>query len=93
MSDNIYRSTDRGRTWTEVFVADETLVSVAFLDARHGVAAGEAGLVVETLDGGRTWSVIDVSGAELRDVAIRDSESLLIAGEDGTVIAGVPPLE
>ena len=65
----VFRSTDRGRTWT---VADTPvragssssgIFSVAFVDARHGVAVGgdyqRAKLLTENValtdDGGVTW--------------------------------------
>jgi len=65
----VFRSTDRGRTWT---VADTPIhagnsasgiFSVAFRDARHGVVAGGDYTMPKTLvdnvaltsDGGRTW--------------------------------------
>ena len=68
-SSRVFRSTDRGRTWT----AHETPVmagtpssgifSLAFRDADHGVAVGgdykepgrAANVVALTSDGGRTW--------------------------------------
>lgn len=67
----VFRSTDRGRTWT---VADTPvhagapsagIFSVAFRDARHGVAAGgdyrtpreRTDNVAITADGGRTWTL------------------------------------
>ncbi len=65
----VFRSADRGRTWTvadapvDAGGASAGLFSIAFRDARHGVAVGgdyrkpneRTRNVVVTEDGGRTW--------------------------------------
>lgn len=65
----VFRSTNRGRTWTVADVpvqagdASTGLFSVAFRDARHGVAVGgdyrrpnePTANVAVTYDGGRSW--------------------------------------
>src|SRR5436190_10040560 len=45
-------TTDAGRSWTVVSV-DSQVTSVAFVDALHGWAAGNA--FFHTTDGGQTW--------------------------------------
>ncbi|HEV2130978.1 MAG TPA: hypothetical protein VGR27_07745 [Longimicrobiaceae bacterium] len=69
----IFRSTDRGRTWTaaetplRAGAASSGIFSLAFWDARNGVAVGgdyteraEARQnVARTMDGGRTWTRIE----------------------------------
>lgn len=66
----VFRSTDRGRTWTVAETpmaagnASSGIFSLVFLDGRHGVAVGgdyqkpaQVGTnVVLTADGGRTWT-------------------------------------
>ena len=73
----VFRSTDRGRTWT---VAETPLragspsagiFSLAFWDADHGVAVGgdykqpeeAGGTVARSSDGGRTWIPVPGIGA------------------------------
>ena len=68
----VFRSTDRGRTWSAAPVpirsgtASSGVFSVAFRDASHGVAVGgdyklpdeAAGTAAITRDGGRTWRAV-----------------------------------
>jgi photosystem II stability/assembly factor-like uncharacterized protein len=69
----VFRSTDRGRTWTvapaPVMSGNPSsgIFSLAFSDARHGVAVGgdyskardaSAPVVARTTDGGRTWTPV-----------------------------------
>ncbi|MCA9239974.1 MAG: hypothetical protein KDA37_07235, partial [Planctomycetales bacterium] len=42
-------------TLTETFAADATLRAVSFVDARHGWAVGDRGVILATRDGGRRW--------------------------------------
>jgi len=67
----VYRSTDRGRTWTvhdtpiRAGNPSSGIFSLAFQDSEHGVAVGgdykqpdQSGrFVASTTDGGRTWTV------------------------------------
>jgi photosystem II stability/assembly factor-like uncharacterized protein len=69
-SARVFRSTDRGRTWTvststiKAGIPSAGIFSLAFRDDRHGVAVGgdfktvddSTGNVATTDDGGRTWN-------------------------------------
>lgn len=65
----IYRTTDRGATWTRQY-SDETkgafLDAMTFFDSRHGLALGDPMdgrfVVLETSDGGQSWSRIAAAG-------------------------------
>lgn len=65
----IYRTTDRGKTWT-VRYRDASkgafLDALAFFDSRHGLAVGDPVeghfVFLQTVDGGSTWSRVDTSG-------------------------------
>ncbi|MDR3636696.1 MAG: hypothetical protein P4L84_23030 [Isosphaeraceae bacterium] len=96
----VFRSTDRGRTWT----AHETLVragtpsagifSLAFRDAEHGVAVGgdykradEGGATAaRTDDGGRTWTL-----AKGRQPAGYRSAAAFVPGTTTPVLLAVGP--
>ena len=72
----VFRSTDRGRTWTAhdtpIAAGGPTLgiFSLAFRDAAHGVAVGGAydqpdrkdRVAARTDDGGKTWAIADAPG-------------------------------
>ncbi len=67
----VYHSSDAGRTWSVVSTPiradadDAGIFSVAFADARHGIAVGGSyrkfnettGVIAVTADGGATWTV------------------------------------
>lgn len=89
----ILRSADDGATWSESTApAGQTLYTVAFADALHGLSAGDSGNLLGTDDGGTTWSVLD-SGTTLDLVdAHYDNGVVRIAGgnvdgNDGIVLA------
>jgi photosystem II stability/assembly factor-like uncharacterized protein len=65
-------------------------VDVAFANARHGIAVGDAGLVLETLNGGVTWSDTRESSLTLSTVTFRDEESALAGGRSGSLFLGTP---
>jgi photosystem II stability/assembly factor-like uncharacterized protein len=74
----VFRSSDRGRSWSvsptplSSGVKSAGIFSLAFSDARHGIAVGGdyqdphtlARTVAVTIDGGKTWSI--PGGAALR---------------------------
>jgi photosystem II stability/assembly factor-like uncharacterized protein len=67
----VYNTPDRGRSWTVVSAplrndtASSGIFSLAFSDAKHGIAVGgdyskaadTTGNIAVTVDGGRTWSM------------------------------------
>ena len=54
----ILSSADKGATWQEKTMGvDAMLVSVQFVDAKHGFITGEFGIVYSTADGGANWVV------------------------------------
>jgi photosystem II stability/assembly factor-like uncharacterized protein len=89
----IYRTTDQGLTWESVLDsgADE-LYAVEFLDASHGIAVGDDGLMFETLDGGLTWDQVEVVGQPLLGMT-RKGGGIIMVGESGVVIEGSYPDE
>jgi photosystem II stability/assembly factor-like uncharacterized protein len=48
----LWRSDDRGKTWSKV--GSVPVGTVSFVDEEHGFGAGD-GVLFETFDGGRTW--------------------------------------
>ncbi len=64
-TNNVYLTSDRGKTWTEVNVTmGATLTDMHFVDENIGYISGGsviAGNLFKTTDGGQTWSEIDFS--------------------------------
>ena len=99
-SARVFRSTDRGRTWTVANIpiragnASSGVFSLAFRDAENGLAVGgdykladdpTANLAI-TSDGGRTWS----AAAESRPSGFRSAVAFMPVGGGSTVLAVGP---
>ena len=68
----IFRSTDRGVSWTTVHRSYEP-ARIFFCDALHGWVAGDHGRVARTTDGGSSWTdhyVVVPRRAPLRDASL-----------------------
>ena len=55
----ILKSTDEGKTWTQVFSApaeQKPLMDILFINANSGFAVGAYGSFYETSDAGKTWT-------------------------------------
>jgi photosystem II stability/assembly factor-like uncharacterized protein len=82
----IYHTTDGGATWTTQFVNPDTtgfFDAIAFWDARHGIALGDAVrgrfVILETADGGAHWTKRAGPAALPGEGAFAASGSCLIA--------------
>src|SRR6185503_663051 len=98
----VFRSTDRGRTWsvaeTPVHAGNSSsgIFSVAFRDARHGVAVGgdyqqpkgAVPNVALTDDGGRTWRVAKgaLPGIYMSGVSFAGRSRAVAVGLAGTAV-------
>ncbi len=62
-NDRIYRTTDGGETWESLLEEriDPAfgLLSIDFVDEKHGIAGGRDGKILRTNDGGQNWIVDD----------------------------------
>lgn len=62
----IFHSPDGGRSWTPLATPVATpLRSLTFVDAQHGYAVGDLGIILATRDGGRHWEVAREGGRRL----------------------------
>lgn len=64
---------------------DPHLFSVALYDSEHGIAAGQAGLIVTTEDGGVTWKESSRWETDLYGVSVYNG-SAVISGDLGSVL-------
>jgi len=94
LSGNLFRSTDSGLTWSQVFTSPGPspgyLGSVApvFADAQSGYFGYGPGFVIKTGDGGATWTQISSgSGQSLNDIDRFPNGDLIAVGESGTLLA------
>lgn len=99
----VLRTDDYGATWTSApvpVVAGEAkgLASVAFRDARHGVALGGdigapdafADAVAHTVDGGRTWTAggrLPFPGAAYGAAYVPGTDALVAVGPGGVALS------
>ncbi len=55
----IYKTTDGGNTWDEIYNPSETIYDIYFISSLTGWAVGWNGLIIKTTDGGDTWETLD----------------------------------
>ena len=76
-----------GWCWQSTSVTGNRLNAVAFVDASHGWAVGDAGTVVLSVDGGAHWQVaMRQTRASLLSVAFRDALLGWVMADDGSVL-------
>lgn len=84
LSGRVYRTTDSGKSWTEVYTdTTQNLRSVGFLNnGRTGFICGPIGGLLKTSDSGQTWAFLGGadSGTVPVDVAVREDGVILLAG-------------
>ena len=84
----IYKSTDGGSTWTNVFThtisgITTDLLAVDFASETHGWAVGANSYALRTTDGGLTWTVQTprgLPGLSLTDVYAVDGDTAYVCG-------------
>ncbi len=83
----VYRTSDRGKTWTPVYYGKTSVNGVAFNGAGTGVAVGDNGLLLISQDGGATWqpSESGVDG-ELAFVGKLNDGRFMAGGDSGIVL-------
>jgi photosystem II stability/assembly factor-like uncharacterized protein len=82
----ILRTGDGGRHWTVHRTATGGTISLAFADAKHGIAVPWLRPVVfRTADGGRTWSTVTFSAprAQATAVSMQDAQHAVLVGSTG----------
>ncbi len=52
----VEKTTDAGKTWSEVSLTTKTLKAIYFLDSQNGWIAGSDGTLLHTTDGGANWT-------------------------------------
>ncbi len=84
----VLHTTDGGKSWKrQVNSAGKLLFSLRAVDARHLLATGVEGNLVETRDGGQTWETVDAGVEEhLLDVW-PVGDGYYVVGRDGVVLA------
>ncbi len=84
----IYRSTDRGLTWTQTFSAPVGLRSISFCDSSNGIVVGGTityQKIYKTSDSGLTWQQTSSTSDYLKKLYFYNLESLFAVGSDYSV--------
>ncbi len=92
-SSRIYRTTDAGLSWTEVYRVSEAagfFDCMSFWDGQTGIVFSDAPdsdfMLMKTVDGGDTWSRVDpdaLEDAHANEGAFASSGTCLVTGADG----------
>lgn len=77
----IYKSTDNGKTWSNIGFQQTTNPSYAVKAGRNGVvmAKNQSGGIIRSLDNGLSWATSGLSGQEVVSMAV-DSSGYFLAG-------------
>lgn len=88
----VMKSEDGGLNWSaiagEPSEAGSSLMSVAFRDDVHGVAAGLSGTLLATDDGGQSWQRVPAFTREHLYSVVWDEERWLAVGDKGLMVTG-----
>lgn len=85
----VMRSRDGGAHWEAAeSPSKSSLMSVAFRDARHGVAVGLSGTVLETADGGASWRLVPPQTREHLNHVRWDGAAWVAVGDKGVRVVG-----
>jgi photosystem II stability/assembly factor-like uncharacterized protein len=55
----IFRTSDGGSSWEEVYSSDKFLKDISFLNTEIGYACGDSILILKTEDGGNSWAEME----------------------------------
>lgn len=87
-NDQIFRTTDKGNTWTAVRNTSENgaILGISFLDNHRGWACAYNGTILRTLNGGLNWER-EVTGVPtaIGEIVIFDSTGFAV-GENGKIL-------
>jgi photosystem II stability/assembly factor-like uncharacterized protein len=87
----IKRSRDGGANWEDIASpVKSSLMSVAFRDARNGIAVGLSGVVLATRDGGQTWVREQSSTPEHLFDVTWSGAAWIAVGDKGALLRGDP---
>lgn len=94
---SMYVSYDDGDNWqrkrngNDITLPRYRILDFIFIDAAHGYAVGEDGLVLYTDDGGNHWMEYDrFTTNALRCIIAQKNGSLLVCGDGGSLYAIMP---
>lgn len=82
----IYKTTDRGESWTELYRGPtegrrEGFRGLFFLDEYLGFAVNAGGEVLRACDGGRTWISKRITNSRLRDIVFVNADEGYTVGD------------
>ncbi len=82
----IFQTLDSGIHWSAIYIANQDLHDVKFIDAAHGWAVGDSGTIVSTTDSGITWQTTRIGTKTLRALAVIDFDTAWAVGDSGTLL-------
>jgi photosystem II stability/assembly factor-like uncharacterized protein len=83
----VYATHDNAATWKTLETnAKNTLRAIVFVDAQHGLVAGDRGLALTTDDAGKTWTPRDTGTTEHLLALASAGNHIWAAGYDGALL-------
>lgn len=82
----VYKTTDGGKSWSDLHGAGTSLKSMYFINSQVGYVAGDGGLCAKTLNGGHTWQLYYVNnGPNIKSVWFTAEDTGYVAGSGGVI--------
>jgi photosystem II stability/assembly factor-like uncharacterized protein len=83
----IFKSTNTGDTWAQVFKINGFYSSFSFVNNNTGIMCGSSGLIRKTTDGGSSWPIINSgTSVNLQKAAYISSSIAYITGLNGVIL-------
>lgn len=83
-SGKVLKTTDTGKTWTQILKGYDRFTRIVFADSKHGYIIGYDDLVLKTTDGGTNWSLKRTGNNDddLETIFLKDSDTIFVSGPD-----------
>jgi photosystem II stability/assembly factor-like uncharacterized protein len=88
-SGGLYRTTDAGRTWTEVLSWTLAILGIAMHDGLRGYAVGANAVLYKTADGGATWTSMGGAGLGIGTTNLNDVACVPGSSSTAYVVGGI----
>ncbi len=83
-SGKVLKTTDTGKTWTQILSSYNRFTHINFIDANNGFIIGYDDLVLKTTDGGTNWSLRRTGNSDddLLNIFAIDQDTVFVTGPD-----------
>lgn len=79
LGDKLYKTTDSGQTWTEIYLGFNNYCGINFFDKSTGLITADNS-ILKTIDGGTNWNTIKTiaTGRILKSIHVFDNVAMIV---------------